>query len=371
MGSLFFMGSGCCSGPKAPFLIGIYAVRTNQLPDVAAEGFDLVVGPGSQNYLRQASMYGLKVLGTGGDFTTSNSLSLAHVLLADKEPSLWAWHIVDEPDLHNISPWAVKVASQRLKQIAKKPTLVVLSSGSAVEKYSKSADFIGVDYYPVPWAPISTFAREMRLARVGAGGKPFYAIIQAFSWEAFPELIDTDKKLREPTYDELRCMSYLAMSHGARGVLFYKYSESGWQLKEHPQLWTSVERIVADLRQDSHLFQHRIAWWPIETRHKGQGLFNEILEPRMPVFMFEVARKKDDIERGFYFIAINTTGDEIEFSFQLPFRTAKAVNSYHSEGGIQVQGRWITKNFHPFEVSIVGPIVPAEMPEWLKAQLKD
>src|SRR5206468_10380624 len=141
--------------------------------EVAAEGFDLVVGPASKEFLDEAKSYGARVMATGAELDREKPLTPAQIISLDRHAALSAWYLVDEPDLHNIAPKQVQRANALIKKSARKPTIVVLSSGGAVEKYSRCSDYLGVDWYPVPWAPISTFGREMKLARLGAAGKPF------------------------------------------------------------------------------------------------------------------------------------------------------------------------------------------------------
>jgi len=363
---LSLLCAGCSNLRKGPFVIGLYAVSQKQLPDVAAEGFDLVAGPASHDYLTTAKNSDLKVLASGPGLISGPGLSPAEIGTLDKHAGLWAWYLIDEPDLHNISPSQVRRANQRLKRSARKPTLIVLSSGSAVEKYADCSDYLAVDWYPVPWAPLATFSREMKLARLGARDKPFYAVIQAFSWEAFPEMIRTDKKLREPTYEELRCMAYLALIQGARGLFFYSYSEPRWQLKDHPTLWTGVEQLVVDLRQAAPIFENRIRWWPLETSHKGQDMFNELYDARMAVSLFEVKKKKNDIAEGFYFVVANTAAEELEFSFQIPFPNSGDVPLFRSEGHTETENDWVRKKYAGYEVAIFGPVRALKRPDFLK-----
>ncbi|MGN6386957.1 MAG: hypothetical protein ACTHMT_12040, partial [Verrucomicrobiota bacterium] len=300
-----------CASQKAPFMLGVYSVSKEQLSTVAAEGFELVASPANREYLREANQYGVKVLAPSGAMKPISPQSRGKIITMDREPALWAWYLVDEPDLHRIPPTIVSKANRNLKSIVNKPTLVVLSSGSAVEKYAHCADLLAVDWYPVPWAPVSTFAREMRLARLGADGKPFYSIIQAFNWAAFPGMIKTTELLREPTPAELRCMAYLAMANDARGVLFYTYSEPNWTLKEHPELWASVETLATELRELAPLFAHRVPWFPLETNHHGAEMFNEIYEARVLVNLFKVPEGTEAVAPGCYFLCINTTAEPL------------------------------------------------------------
>jgi hypothetical protein len=357
-----------CAHQKAPFMLGVYSVSKNQLSTVAAEGFDLVASPANREYLREANQYGVKVLAPSGAMKPISAQSRGKIITMDREPALWAWYLVDEPDLHRIPPATVSTANRNLKSIVNKPTLVVLSSGSAVEKYAHCADLLAVDWYPVPWAPVSTFAREMRLARLGAHGKPFYSIIQAFNWAAFPEMVKTDKALREPTCAEVRCMAYLAIANDARGLLFYTYSEPNWTLKEHSELWVCVENLATELRELAPLFAHRVPWFPLETNHHGAEMFNEIYEARVLVNLFKVPEGTEAVAPGCYFLCINTTAEPLEYSFKIPFPTEeKRISVLNSSDSLKIVEGWVNLSLNGFETTLVGPVHPTKVPHWLEA----
>jgi hypothetical protein len=344
--------SGCKSVEKGEFRIGIYSVSKTELKDVAAEGFDLVVGPASKDYLREANKYGIDVLAKAGDLKRLGALDQGKISILERMPSFWGWHLADEPDLHKTPPFAVQMANSALKRWARKPTALVLSSGMAVESYSECADYFLVDWYPVPWAPVATFSRQMIYARLGARGKPFYAILQAFSWGAFPELIDTDVALRAPTYEELRCMAFLAMCNGARGILFYSYSQERWKLKDHPLLWTAVESLIPELRQFSPLFTRPLEG-SIPKAHDLEKKLNEVNDDRISLFFFELLSDSPGLTQGLYIVAINTTTETVEASFVPPNRAAPALkNISQPEEEIKRLQDKVVKRFEPFEVAI-------------------
>src|SRR5690606_33230381 len=145
----------------------------------------------------------------------------------------------DEPDLHLLSPSNLRAYRARLRRVARKPVYLVLASGAAVEKYGHLADLVAVDWYPIPWNPLATVSREMRSARLASQGRPFLAILQAFDWRAFPQMIRSDQPLRGPTPEELRCMAYLSLFQGARGIIFYSYQAEAWSIREHPEMWAA------------------------------------------------------------------------------------------------------------------------------------
>jgi hypothetical protein len=299
--------------------------------------------------LDAAAAAGLEVIGSGGPDSYR---------ALDAHPALRAWYLYDEPDMHRVSPAKVAAMNRELHRFARKPSFLVLMSGAAVEKYQESGDLIAVDWYPVPWAPVATVAREMRLARLGLDGRPFFAILQAFDWSSFPELLRADGPLRPPTRDETRCMAYLALMQGASGLFFYAYETDRWKLREHPPVWENITAVAAEILADAPIFSGRVKWWPVrdETHGPAADMHNEIMEPRVLLGLFEVKKPQAGVAAGYYVAAANTSALPADFSFTLPFTQINHLETSRAGEPFVLQGRTIRKSYAPFEVAIFGPI---------------
>ncbi len=312
----------------------------------------MVVATPTQLTLDTAKTNGISVIG---------SISLKEpetIRSADRHPALRGWYLSDEPDMHLIAPWQVANLNAELHHLSRKPSLVVLMSGSAAEKYRDSAELIGVDWYPVPWAPVATVAREMRLARLGMQGRPFFAIIQAFDWASDPELVRTDTPLRKPTPAEIRCMTYLALTQGVAGLLFYTYQSDRWNIREHPEIWDVIGTLAREAQQKAALFANRVNWWPLVTTTHGAPaeMYNEIMEARILLSLFHLEKPSGDQASGYYMIAINTAATSTDLSFKLPFDPVESVAVSSAGVQLSLDGRWLRKKYEPFEVCIFGPI---------------
>src|SRR5207249_3465674 len=113
-------------------------------PVVVAAGFNTVVASASQAVLNAALTNKLNVIASVA--VTDHE----KIRAVSSHPALRAWYLFDEPDLHVVSPKNVARLNSELHRFSRKPSMIVLMSGSAVEKYRDSADLIGVDWYPVP-----------------------------------------------------------------------------------------------------------------------------------------------------------------------------------------------------------------------------
>lgn len=345
--------SGCVRH-RATLPIGIFDPPVSALPELAGAGFNLVVAPGSKSILDAAHESNIAVLMTGGGGLAAKPDTQSRLRALDRHPAAWGWYLLDEPDLHQISPRRIRSQNQLLKRFVRKPTVLVLSSGSAVEKYSSAADRVAVDWYPVPWGSVATVAREMRLARLGSQDGRFIAILQAFDWNFAPHFLETDVPLRAPTPEELRCMTYLALMQGAGGIIYYAYTATGWNLETNAPLHRAVLEVGAEIRANEAMFGERVSWWPAATEFHGppDTMYNEIGEARISLALF---RARDTTNRYFFFAA-NNTAHPTEFSFKLPFSDIRELRTSCNGDEFQEEEGWIRKTYNPFEVCIFGPI---------------
>jgi hypothetical protein len=341
------------------FPVGLYDVPPEKFGDVAAAGFNFVVAPANNRTLGEAQRFGLRIIGNPAVLPNDERKNRDSAFRAgDANAALWGWYLFDEPDLHFLSPEKVAALQTRLRAASRKPSLLVMSSGSAVKKYARSADYVAIDFYPVPWAPVAMVAKEMRLARIAMQGRPFWAVLQAFNWSAFPGQLRTDVPLREPTPEEFRCMAYLALVQGAQGLLFYTYETATWRLPEHPRLWAAASDLAFEVREWAALFGERVEWWPARTEYHGEpaAQFNEIMEGRIALGLFRARDDESSDRKGYYLMGVNSTGQAVDFSFELPFREVQSLETWCAKNEFTVSGRWVRKLYQPYEVCVFGPI---------------
>ena len=78
------------------------------------------------------------------------------------------------------------------------------------------ADIVSVDCYPVPTQPVTTVSDRLDdLAGAVDSQKPIQVVLQTYA----------GSKSRMPTPEEVRCMTWLSINHGARSQAYYSYYE--------------------------------------------------------------------------------------------------------------------------------------------------
>lgn len=342
---LSFSGTGCQLRRSNFYPLGIYSIpTTNDLRIVRQAGFDLVTGPAERKFLDSAHSLGLKVLAFAFTSAGKNFDALAArraVSGFDSHPALWAWYLVDEPDMNNVSPEEVVNAHRFFKQAgAKKPTALVIYQGGTALDYANIADITMIDRYPIPWIPLANLPQHVRMARLALGKKkPLIAVIQAFDWNAYPQELKGEKNLRAPTYEELRCMTYCALAQRATGLFYFCYESKPWKITEHPDVWSALKNVVREVNERLPLFQAEHLWWPMTHEFADRTIrFNAALDSSVTSVLLRVRQGNSVIPRGDYILAINNTEKKQVYSFTLPRISDRHQSKERSN--TQLTGDW-------------------------------
>ena len=363
------VGSGCQHGSPHFYPIGVYGVRsTNDLALLKQTGFNVVAGPARADFLQAARAQGLRVLaspGTSAGSSFNAAAARATVGQFDRDSALWAWYLIDEPDLNRVSPDEVRKAQAFIKSLRPhKPTALVLYQGSSALHYANIADITMIDRYPIPWLPLANFGQHVRMTRLALGPKkPLIAVVQAFNWRYYPELLQTDRELREPTYEEIRAMAYSALAQRADGLFFYAYDDGKWRIRDHPSTWEAVRKVVGEIHARLPLFAAEHVWWPYQHEYAElASRFNEALESSISPALLHVPEGNSAIPPGDYILTVNTTGKSHHYGVSLPqpVSPAETVPVLGENRAVAVEEGWIEDQFEPYQVHVYGPLPPGK-----------
>jgi hypothetical protein len=155
--------------------------------------------------------------------------------------SILAWYLEDEPEGRGIPPSYIFRLRRYLKIMdSNHPTSLVILRSKKAYDYGEVVDIIMVDPYPIPNMPIKWLSDSIDEAI--SYKKNVWAVIQAFNWGSM------GRDGRDPTYEEMRCLTYLAIVHGAKGIFYYTYKGSKYKIKEHEGIWNGLKRIISELK---------------------------------------------------------------------------------------------------------------------------
>lgn len=253
------------------------------LDAVAATGSNIVYsyngydGTSSQvnAYLAYANSKGLKVIIGLNDFydglhssaseaslypqygSDNQSIALGIVRQFQSNPAVWGFSITDETPEgpSDLAKWqgTLNARFQAIKGLTAKPVMAVLvgwpddNSSVRTSFFTSSKSFantLALDYYPVPYEPISRITTIMQNA--GPGN---WFVEQDFSWASYPDVArglgDDLSQARLPTQTEMVAMAKGALAGGAQNILFYSY----FDIKNNPAQLTAVKQAITAIRQ--------------------------------------------------------------------------------------------------------------------------
>jgi len=356
------VGMGGCAARPGYFPVGIYGVPKEDLPRVGEMGFNMVFAPASQDYLDAAQRAGLKVLASPGT-SAGQGFDPARARLAaerfDAHPALWSWYLSDEPDLHNVSPGEVVAARRHLRRVgARKPTSLVVFEGGGAAEYGMIPDWMMVDRYPVPWAPIWTFWDHVRLARLATPRRtPLIPVLQAFSWEHYTDLLGPQPgPFRPPTLLELENMAHQAMVVGVDGLFFYTWKARDWDATGDPGFHKALTNVLFRVQERLPLFQAEREWWPQRARFKpADPARDHAVGAPVKSAWLRVHVGTRRVPPGHYWVGVNVMEEPITMEFKLPaFTLSDRLTSLDGKS-YPVETQWVGLSFGALETIILGP----------------
>ncbi len=223
------------------FPIGLYDAPEAALFDAAAGGFNLILnGDTTPSYLARAEALGLRVI----PYIRVERMA-EDVADARGARALFAWYLADEPDLNDLAPERYREQAARLRRLdPARPIFLTVLSPRRYEEYADACDIFATTLYPVRRDDdrentLWSVGWAVEAARRAAGDRPVWAVLQAFHaapiWE------------RNPTPDELRVMAFLALNHGASGLLFFSWKSGDRTLPEHEDLYAAILELNAQV----------------------------------------------------------------------------------------------------------------------------
>jgi hypothetical protein len=242
------------------FPIGLGNVfRRDALPEVAAGGFTFVTAPRasvSDSYLTDAHAVGLRVAASAIQTSLSLWQNLLETCMAN--PGLLGWYALERPEARELAP---AVAQQLYTDLAivdpYHPVLVSVGDDDLIARYGEACDILLVAPTPVPAWSLGQVGDYVDAARrIVRDRKPVWASIQTAGFAAYSRRPTTERLSRPPSPEEMRCMVFLALIHGARGICFETYelmsggAVAGFSLpRDCPDLWQATMDTAKQLRE--------------------------------------------------------------------------------------------------------------------------
>ena len=164
---------------------------------------------------------------------------------------LLGWYVEDEPETRSVPVERILDTVNVIRQKGSThPTFMAEVRPEFAQYYREGADVILMDQYPVPNEPLIWLSKSMEQAKRISAGKGIWAVIQIFGGQGWKGK-GWD---REPSYEEMKALSYLAIVHGARGLFFYTVKDGNYNLSLNSRHLHEVRQLIQELRFLSPFF---------------------------------------------------------------------------------------------------------------------
>lgn len=352
------------------FPLGFYTNATaEQRAEVAASPFNTILIYGT-NRTRKAEMRaqldaidsaGLKLIyclndvypqaeymkGKDWEGVTGNESITKAVVDAYKDhPALLAWYLNDEipreqaPDLLDYY--------RRVKEAdPNHPAFIVLCQKKDFAYLWETTDILSGDPYPIPKEPMTRVSDMVEKSKAPSlGSQPVWLVPQSFAWYQHnsknPDRshIPTEEELadgRAPNRNEARCMTYLGLVHGAKGLIYWCYYNMR-MLPQYEEMWGWMQEIGQEVQTLAPVL--------LSPEDLGTVPFGPADAP--------VHTKLKRHEGRLYLMAVNAEPKACRVTFDLGRKLSSRVTVMFEDREVAVSGAGFADNFGPLEVHVYG-----------------
>lgn len=322
------------------FPVGLYDYDKEQhLATLFNSGFTYALG-GSLDQLLAAGLKAVAGLGTA--MTEAKSEEDLRRLFGSNMSS-WRSHPAllgywsDEVEGPSYDPKLVQAAHRIAKELdPDHPFAACVSGPSCYREYGATADILFPDPYPVPRDPLSVVAGVMDQAAAATDGKkPVWLMAQGLDWSVQNTGVPEDGKTYRPTGPEMRCMTYLGINHGARGVCYWAAGAGKCSISRWPERFQELCALVSELRSlEPVLLGKRLAAVPVTPA-----------SPDLDVRLWEAQGKR-------YLIAVNTSYRPQLATLKAPGLKSGAAVEVMFEDRVLTARSGLTDLFAPIQVHV-------------------
>ena len=228
---------------KPFFPLGLYHVPTADYKDVAALGINTVQfwtwdsdadGSGFSRGLAKVTASGLKAI---YELNHKNEQIFRDVAKANADnPALLMWYGLDEPSEGSYG-LAASLRDTFHAEDLHHPVYTVSCRKDVYAEHAAFADVFAIDPYGKP--AVAAECLPLAAAAIAPLGKPLICVPGAFG--------------KEETPTEMRATAYLALVHGARGIIWYPWNQMGGGpigvgCKNSPEQQAAIAGICADVQ---------------------------------------------------------------------------------------------------------------------------
>jgi len=303
--------------PFFPIGIFIYAWDSLVRPEVLAKGFNTVLYAVTPDQLDDLWADGLMTIPYGTD-----------AWLAHKDhPAILAWYLDDEPEGHGLTPAYERDYYERTR--AADPTRPIGTAHflwDSLWNFRMCDDYTMSDVYPISRMNIWSMTDHIdRLHQIHGQGFPVWPAIQSFGGT---------EGYSVPTPAEERAMTYMALAHNSKAILYFSYYPS------LVETWAEVGRLVQELKTFT-------PFYCLPSEEPALGNTNSWIHTRLI-----------KIGSSGLIITVNVSSEAQTATFTIPGTAPGTLNLPLEGGSIPLTGGSFTADYTPLQVHVYqwGPI---------------
>ena len=248
-------------------------------------------------------------------------------------PSILVWYTVDEPSISSAKFEDVNDAYNLIKGLDPNHPVFLLDYGQEnLEKYGKATNILGTDPYPIPGFPLKRVADFTNMANQAvAYKKPVWIAIQAHNLANYGS-----PNGRFPTPREEKIMVYLALTHGAKGILYYSFGD----VINNEPLWNYLRDLNSEINELSPILLSGDIEQVVQVSPPPQN--NEGIHTLLKKY-----------QNKWYLLAVNSENKNIDASFNIPPDWPQGlVRVYKENRTIPVVNRQFTESFGAYDTHV-------------------
>ena len=284
----WLVNGGIAIGGKPQFLLGMYGIRTEDIPEMAKSGYDFVHnytwdGPGTNEsalaYLDECQKYGVqafigfdrsKLQAWDEDFVAERVGALS------RHPALLAWYLFDEPDLQHqyVPPDQLRGLYQLIHTLdPSRPVIVTVAQGNMMPLYHDSYDVYWSMDYSTPAANVVNYESHHSALRPDV---PIMSIVHSYDNKQQGPAKGGDPEKFQPGPQQLRACAFMAIAHGSSGLAWWWWgqgSDAFMTVAHAPKAWTALKETVRQIRELRPVLEAQVParMW-IEKPAEGQEI---------------------------------------------------------------------------------------------------
>lgn len=255
---------GVSIGGKPRFVLGMYGVRLEDMPQMQQAGYDYVHnytwdGAGTNEtaleYLDACRQHKLQAfIGFSRAALQSNDLDFVAERVGKLmgHPALLAWYLFDEPDLPHqyVSPDQLRGQYQLIHALdPTHPVIVTVAQRNMMPDYHDSYDVYWSMDYATPAANVENYEWHRKALRPGV---PIMSIVHCYDGKQRADgESKPDPAKFQPDGRMMRANAFMMIAHNSSGLGWWWWGQGSntfLTVAHVPEAWAALKQTVADIR---------------------------------------------------------------------------------------------------------------------------